>query len=109
MRFPFDTTIERDGEEIEVRVIYDISPIIPARGPTYSCGGQPAEGGEIELISVTCDGKPFATTEAEDDALVAECIERSARDMDDEAAAHADWKYQEYRDRQLMEKWERDQ
>lgn len=107
MRFPFDTIIERRDEEIEVRVIYDVSPIIPAR--LYGDYPQPAEGGEVEIISVTRAGQPFATTDAENDALLAEANNRSGDDMADEAAAFADWKYQEYRDRQLMAKWEDEQ
>lgn len=102
MRFPFDTTIERDDEEIELRVIYDVSPLIPERGPTYDCGGQPAEGGEVELISVTRDGQPFTLTDAEEAALINECSNRSGDDIAEEAAAEADWRYQKYRDEQLM-------
>lgn len=37
-----------DEDGIEIRIEGEISPFIPAQGPTYSCGGQPAEGGEIE-------------------------------------------------------------
>ncbi len=107
MRFSFDTAIERGDEEIEIRVIYDVSPIIPAQGPTYDCGGQPEEGGEVEIISVTHDGKPFDLTEDEEDALVTECINRSGEDMADEAAAEADYRYEQYRDRQMMDRWER--
>lgn len=106
MRFPFDTTIERGDEEIEVRVIYDVTPIVPAR--LYGDYPQPAEGGEVEIISITRDGKPFHPTQPEEAVLLNECIARSGDDMAEEAAAAADWKYQEYRDRQLMEKWERD-
>ena len=42
----FDITL--DYNEEPVRVVGEISPYYPAQGPTYSCGGQPAEGGEIE-------------------------------------------------------------
>ncbi len=107
MRFPLATTIERDGQDIDLRVIYDVTPYIPATGPTYSCGGQPAEGGEVELISVRqLNGLDFALTDAEEAALIAECEERAGDDMAEEAAAAEDWKFQEACDRQLMAKWE---
>ena len=47
----FDVTVMWDdgGDELrEIRVVGEISRYIPAQGPTYDCGGQPAEGGEIE-------------------------------------------------------------
>ena len=106
MRFPFTTTIERDEWEYELAVVYDVTPYRPATGPTYACGGQPAEGGEVELISVKHNGAEFTLTAAEAAALIAECEERAGEDMADEEAAAADWKYQEARDRQLMRDWE---
>jgi len=104
MRFPFDTTIERGDEEIEVRVIYDITPLIPAR--LYGDYPQPAEGGDVEIISIRRDGKPFVLTDAEEGALLNECIERSGEDMAEEAAAAAEWRAQARRDDALMDRWE---
>ena len=40
----------RDDGETEIEVEYTATPIIPATGPTYACGGQPAEGGEVEIV-----------------------------------------------------------
>jgi hypothetical protein len=105
MRFPFDTIIDRDDEEIEVRVIYDVRPgDEPCPHGDYP---HPGYGAEIEIISVRRDGQDFTLTDAEETKLIAECEERAERDVAEEAAAAADWKYQEHRDRQLMEKWER--
>ena len=101
MRFTFDTAIERGDDELEVRVTYSVSPFIAA---TY---WQPAEGGEVEIIAVKHEGKPLNTTDAEYEALLTLAQERAQDDMADEAAAQAEWRYQEYRDRQLMERWER--
>lgn len=95
-RFPFTTSIEREGDEIEINVIYNVTPFVEA---TY---WQPAEGGEVEIISVRKDGKHFALSDDEETALLRECEERAQGDLADEAAAAADWKYQEYRDRLLM-------
>lgn len=40
------------GIEIAVAIHYTIIPYIPETGPTYSCGGQPAEGGYAEIEQV---------------------------------------------------------
>lgn len=99
-RFTFDYDIERGDDCIEVSVCYDVTPFIAA---TY---WQPAEGGEVEIISVNRAGIEFPLTDVEEDALLTVCQERAADDISEEAAAHADWRYQEYRDRLLMDKWE---
>lgn len=100
-RFQFTVDHMVGRQEIELRVTYSMTPVVPA---TY---WQPAEGGEIDIVSVTHNGKPFTLTDAEEDALVEQAIARSVDDWADEQAAEADWRYQEYRDRQLMEGWER--
>ena len=99
-RFTFDHDVERNDDSIEVRVCYDVTPFVEA---TY---WQPAEGGEVEIISVKRAGVEFPLTDAEETALLAACHERAGDDLVEEAAAQADWRYQEYRDRLLMEKWE---
>lgn len=51
----FDVTVLWDdgGDELrEIRVVGEISRYYPAQGPTYDCGGQPAEGGDIEDYKV---------------------------------------------------------
>lgn len=101
-RFTFDTLVTRGDEEIEVGVTYSVTPFIAA---TY---WQPAEGGEVEIQSVKRDGQEISLTDAEEGSLLAECEGRASSDIDEERAAKADWRYQEYRDRLLMEKWERD-
>lgn len=107
MRFPYTHYIERGDDEIELTGVYDVTPFIPASGPTYACGGQPAEGGEIELISVRHNGAEFPLTEDEEAALIDKLAEQSGEDMAEEESARADWAYQEHRDRLLMEQWER--
>jgi len=99
-RFTFDTLVTRGDEEIEVRVAYSVSHFIDA---TY---WQPAEGGEVEIQSVKKDGTEFQLSDSEEAAILTECEERAASDIGDEKAAEADWRYQERRDRQLMEQWE---
>ena len=104
-RFQFETAIERGDDEIELRVTYSVTPFIAA---TY---WQPAEGGEVELISAKFTGVdaaslPSPLTDAEEAMILRKCEERAEADLGDEAAEEADWRYQEYRDRQLMERWE---
>lgn len=99
-RFQFDAQLTAHGPDL--RVTYEVTPIIPA---TYY---QPAEGGEVELVSVKHGGKDYPTSAEDDEYLLEQARERAAQDWADEAAAEADWRYQEYRDRQLMERWERE-
>lgn len=105
MRFIFTTSIERGDDEIDVRVVYDVSPFVPA--VLYCDYPQPAEGGEVEIIKAEFVGVDAATmpaplTDAEYDALQDEAEARAQSDLADEAADRADWLYQERRDRQLM-------
>ena len=104
-RFQFTTHIERGDDELEVRVTYSVTPFVAA---TY---WQPAEGGEVEVekavfVGVDAASMPSPLTDAEYDRLTDEAKNRAQDDMEEERAAEADWRYQEYRDRQLMERWE---
>jgi len=96
MRFPFTHYIERGDEEIELAVIYDTTPYWPATME------QPAEGGDVEIVSVKCDGEPFGLYPHEETALQTVCEERAPYDVADEAAEAAEWRAQSRRDA-LME------
>jgi hypothetical protein len=100
-RFQFTVDHMIGRREVELLVTYSMTPVVPA---TY---WQPAEGGEIEIVSVKHEGREVTLSSEEEDALLEQAIARSADDWADEQAAEADWRYQEYRDRHLMEKWER--
>ena len=53
------TPDEEDAEEIELLIYYTYTPGQPERGPTYACGGTPAEPAEVELDHVDfADGTP---------------------------------------------------
>lgn len=104
-RFTFTTFIERGDDELEVRVTYTCTPFVAA---TY---WQPAEGGEVEVIKaefvgVDAASMPAPLTDAEFDKLTDEAEGRAQSDWEEEKAAEADWRYQEYRDRVMMERWE---
>lgn len=47
-------TDEATDEELAFDVKFSFLPGQPASGPSYSSGGEPAEGPEIEILSVTC-------------------------------------------------------
>lgn len=96
MRFPFNTSIEVGDDEIELAVIYDVTPFVPAR--LYGDYPQPAEGGEVELISVKRDGVEYPLTDEQEASLIRECEERAGEDMAEEAAAAAEWRAQSRRD-----------
>lgn len=52
-----------DHARIEVEITYAFTPGCPETGPTYSCGGTPAEPDEIEALNVRViadDGIPFS-------------------------------------------------
>lgn len=100
MRFPFTHHIERGDDEIELAVVYDVSPFIPAR--IYGDYPQPAEGGEVEIISVRYKGQEFTLTDAEEVALQAACEERAPSDVAEERAEAAEWQAQCARDDAMM-------
>lgn len=79
--FEFSHELIRGDDAFEVDVTYSATPIIPAQvcGPAEYC--HPAEGGEVEIVSVERDGTAFATTPEEDDL-----IQRAA-----EARCEEDW------------------
>lgn len=107
----FQFTVEHlvGRREIELVVTYSVTPGSPETGPTYACGGTPAEPDEVEIVSIKHNGQPFYLSDEEEDALLQQAINRAGEDLAEEHAAEMDWRYQERRDRQLMERWERTQ
>ena len=101
-RFQFTVDHMVGRREVDLVVTYSVTPFVAA---TY---WQPAEGGECEIVSVKHEGREITLSDEEEDALLEMARDRASEDLAEEAAAEADWRYQEYRDRQLMEKWERE-
>lgn len=81
--FTFTAYLERRETEYEVEVTYSASPSVAA---TWE---QPAEGGEIEIISVKSNGVEMATTRNEDDILYDIACARSVEDWIDYQEDHA--------------------
>jgi hypothetical protein len=49
-----EVTIVYNDEDVDATVDYTVTYWgAPEQGPTYSCGGQPAEGPEFEINSIT--------------------------------------------------------
>ena len=83
--------IERDDDELEVAVTYTVTPYRAATGPTYDCGGQPEEGGEIEIVTAQIllhdigDVAPADLTDAEEQLIIAKIqVENSHADEDED-------------------------
>jgi hypothetical protein len=63
-RHTFTATLAWGGDiqtgEAEVECSYTVSWGAPARGPSYACGGTPADPSDIEDVRIlTVDGKPW--------------------------------------------------
>ncbi len=65
-RHTLSTSACIDGEnDLELVIVYNYTRGYPEQGPTYSCGGEPAQPPDCEVISVTVNGEPAddATTD----------------------------------------------
>lgn len=107
-RFQFTADHMVGREEIELVVTYIVTPGSPETGPSYACGGTPAEPDEVEIVSIKHKGHPFCISEEEEQSLLETAIARAGEDMAEEYANEMEWRYQEARDRQLMERFELD-
>jgi hypothetical protein len=96
--FTFETDLLRGPNEveIEIEVTYSISAFVPA---TY---WQPAEGGEVEIISVKRNGAEFSTTREEDDILYDRACDRADEDMAEWHAERAEY----FADMRREARWE---
>ena len=70
MKMSKTVCILRGDEELEIEVDFDISPLIPASGPSFNSPGEPAEGGEIEVESVKHNGVELAGLSEAEDAFI---------------------------------------
>lgn len=105
-QFTVDHMVGR--RELELVVTYNMTPGCPEQGPTYSCGGTPADPPEVEIVSVTHEGRDFPLSDEEEEALLDQAYERAESDWADEAAAAADYAYEQYRDLLMERQWERE-
>jgi len=98
--FPLTTYIERGPcqHEVEVQVRYTVSG---GTAPTLVDPGAPLE---IEVVYVSLDD----LTDDEWDRIQQECDDDAPSALEDEAATEADYRYEQARDRQMMERWERE-
>lgn len=92
MKMSRTVCIERDGEELELEVECDVSPFIPARGPSWDSPGEPAEGGEIEVEKITRDGVPILLSDEELGAVAIYVSENLTGDEFDDDYPEPDWR-----------------
>jgi hypothetical protein len=102
-RFQFTVDHMVGRREIELRVTYSMTAPVAA---TY---WQPAEGAEVEIVSIKHDGQPFEVSEAEEDALLEQAKDRAHDDWEEDIAAEAEWRADQRRDKLLMDRWDREQ
>ena len=69
----------RNEREVPVEVTYSVTPGAPERGPTYACGGQPAEDGEVEVTDAKLADGEADLTEDEWDSLYDQACARALR------------------------------
>lgn len=89
--------------EYEVEVEYEFRPGSPAI--LYGDYPQPADPGEVELLSVKHNGAEFSTTAEEEQKLLERCQDRAGEDLAEYAAAEADYRYEGWRDRRDLGDW----
>lgn len=118
-RFTYATTLSWENEfetvtgELEVEFSYVFTAGAPEQGPTYACGGQPADPDEIDDIRVErIEGKPrpwgheWQSDDAYADMLIEHLSDRDHEAMLIEAgecAAEAHYEAMEYRAEQRRE------
>lgn len=51
-RYDYTIYINVGSNEIACDVVYKVTPGRPATGPSYSCGGTPAEPAEVDILTV---------------------------------------------------------
>ena len=93
--FSFKMHIDRDDDELEVAVSYNITPYRPA---TWDW---PAEGGEIEIESaefVEANTHPSPLTDDEMERIRAEIEDRCVKDLIADIAEEADYRFEQMRD-----------
>ena len=57
-RHTLETTWCFDGsEDVDVVIVYHFYKGQPERGPSYDCGGEPAEPADCEVLSVLVNGE----------------------------------------------------
>lgn len=82
--------------EYEVEVTYSVTPGAPAR--LYGDYPQPADDGEVELLSITGDLEWAELTEAEVDRLYDEACDRADSDLAEHFAEAEEYRAEQRRE-----------
>ena len=60
MKHEFSTDYDIGGNMVILAVTYAYVKGVPERGPTYACGGTPAEPPEVDVLTLEWSKKPGA-------------------------------------------------
>jgi hypothetical protein len=102
--FTFTVDHMAGRREIELVVTYSVSPGCPPQ--LYGDCPHPGDDGEVELISITHEGRMFPLSAAEEGALHDMACERSGEDWAEDQAAAAEYRAEQRADDRMMERWE---
>ena len=93
----YQCTHSFDGEnEVELQITYEYTPPTPARGPSYSCAGEPPGYSEVDVLGILVDGRTATANEfdavCENVRLFEEMEMHGADCIADERAAAAEYR-----------------
>lgn len=94
-------TIEREPVCYELDIFYTYHPYQPMRGPSYACGGEPAEPESVEIDRIECDqvDGPFELTDAEEEGVLDWLLCEAQDELIARADDAADYRYEQLRER----------
>lgn len=82
VKYYLNTTHSFDGEnDVDLLITFSYSPGSPERGPTWSCGGEPAEDPEVDFLDIVVDGRKATDDEfaqaQESNSLWEKCVKHA--------------------------------
>lgn len=100
-KFTFTTEIfcGDDCTPYDVEITYSVSRYYPA---THE---QPAEGGEVELLSAKMLGIEFKLTDELEAELIEKCEARAHEDLEADAAAAAEYRAEQREDERMISRF----
>ena len=94
--YTFFAPIVLDGEDVDLEVEYICTPFISATST------QPAEGGEIEIVSTKLEGDGISLTDDEESKVLELCYADSLIAIADYENDRGDYLYEQARDRRAI-------
>lgn len=93
--------LDREHLSYELEIHYTYHPYVPARGPSYASGGEPAEDAFVEIDRVECDqvNGPFELTDAEEEDALDWLLGEAQDELMARADDAADYRFEQLRER----------